>query len=97
MRLLTVVYGNAYGVFSMYTVRLSINILFCLARRQFAANASVMLNSVRMMTSILLTGSILSRPLPFFAPASYGLIEATGVSESSSRNVMFEVVANSVA
>ena len=56
-----------------------------------------MLNWVRMMTSILLTGSILSRPLPFFAPASYGLIEATGVAESSSRNVMVEVVANSVA
>ena len=81
----------------MYTVHLSINILFSLERQQLAANASVMLKSVRMMTSIQLTGSILSHPLPFFAPASYGLFEAAGVAESSSRMVMVKVVANSVA
>ena len=83
--------------FSMYTVHLSINILFSLARQQLAANAPVMLNSVRMMTSIQLTGSILSHSLPFFAPASYALVEAASVAESSSRNVMVKVVANSVA
>ena len=83
--------------FSMYTVHLSINILFSLARQQLAANAPVVLNPVRMMTSIQLTGSILSHSLPFFAPASYGLFEAAGVAESSSKNVIVKVVANSVA
>ena len=51
----------------------------------------------RMLTNIQLTSSILSRPLPFFVPASYGLFDAAGVAESSGTNVMVEVVSNSVA
>ena len=96
MRMLSVCMGRS-RCFSMYTVHLSINILFSMARQQLAANALVMLNSVRKMTSIQLTGSILSHLLPFFAPASDGHFEAAGLAESSSRNVMVKVVANSVA
>ena len=81
----------------MCTFHLSINILFSLARQQLAAYDSVILNFMRVLTSIQLTGSILSRPLPFFVLVSYGLLEAASVAESSCRNVMVEVVANSVA
>ena len=79
--------------FSMYTVHLSIDIMFfCLARQQLTVYPRSYW-FFWVLTSTWLSGSILSRPLPFFVPASYG----PGVVESSSRNVMVEVLANSVA
>ena len=79
-------------------VHLSVNILlFNLALQQLTVYPSVILIFLSVDQYLAHWLHPQSSASVLFAPASYRLFEAASVAESSSRNVMVEVVANSVA
>ena len=76
MRLLTVVYGTLTVFLHVHRSPLDQNLVHCGKAAAYGLRLGHNGFFMTVLTSIQLTGSILSGPLPLFAPASYGLFEA---------------------